>query len=132
MNQKGIEWKRAKDIVKDPMLFGDKISVESLRLGEIANTYYLSALSALSQYPNLINQIFITKKKNQECVYQVSHFIDGEFQIVYIDDFVPVLKGTSTPFFTKTTSFEIWGLLLEKAWAKVNGWLFKYCNLFNI
>ena len=121
MNPKGIEWKRAKDIVKDPMLFGDKISVESLRLGEIANTYYLSALSSLSQYPNLINQIFITKKVNQECVYQVSLFIDGEFQIVYIDDFVPVLKGTSTPFFTKTTSFEIWGLLLEKAWAKVNG-----------
>ena len=121
MNPKGIEWKRAKDLVQDPMLFEDKISVDSLRLGEIANTYYLSTLSALCQYPNLINQIFITKKINQECIYQVSLFIDGEFQIVYIDDFVPVLKGTTTPFFTKTTSFELWGLLLEKAWAKVNG-----------
>ena len=121
MNPKGIEWKRAKDIVKDPVLFEDKITIDSLRLGEIANTYYLSALSALAQYPNLISQIFITKKINQECVYQISLFIDGEFQIVYIDDFVPVLKGTSTPFFTKTNSNELWGLLLEKAWAKVNG-----------
>lgn len=121
MNPKGIEWKRAKDLVADPMLFEDKISVDSLRLGEIANTYYLSALSALAQFPNLINEIFITKKINQECVYQVSLFIDGEFQTVFIDDFVPVMKGTSTPFFTKTTSFELWGLLLEKAWAKVNG-----------
>ena len=121
MNPKGIEWKRAKDIVQDPMLFEDKISVDSLRLGEIANTYYLSTLSALCQYPNLINQIFITKKINQECIYQVSLFIDGEFQVVYIDDFIPVLKGTTTPFFTKTTSSELWGLLLEKAWAKVNG-----------
>ena len=84
------------------MLFEDKISVDSLRLGEIANTYYLSTLSALCQYPNLINQIFITKKINQECIYQVSLFIDGEFQVVYIDDFIPVLKGTTTPFFTKT------------------------------
>jgi hypothetical protein len=90
MNPKGIEWKRARDIVQDPMLFEDKISVDSLRLGEIANTYYLSTLSALSQFPNLINQIFITKKINQECIYQISLFIDGEFQIVYIDDFVPV------------------------------------------
>ena len=121
MNPKGIEWKRAKDLVTDPMLFEDKVSVDSLRLGEIANTYYLSALHGLSQYPNLINQLFITKKVNQECVYQISLFIDGEFQTVFIDDFVPVVKGTSTPFFTKTTSSEIWGLLLEKAWAKVNG-----------
>ena len=121
MNPKGIEWKRAKDLVQDPMLFEDKVTIDSLRLGEIANTYFLSTLSALSQFPNLISQIFITKKLNQECVYQVSLFIDGEFQIVYIDDFIPVLKGTSTPFFTKTTSFELWGLLLEKAWAKVNG-----------
>ena len=121
MNPKGIEWKRARDIVQDPMLFEDKISVDSLRLGEIANTYYLSTLSALSQFPNLINQIFITKKINQECIYQISLFIDGEFQIVYIDDFVPVLRGTTTPFFTKTNSFVLWGLLLEKAWAKVNG-----------
>ena len=121
MNPKGIEWKRLKDIVKDPLLFEDKISVDSLRLGEIANTYFLSALSALAQYPNLINQIFITKKINQECVYQLSLFIDGEFQVVFIDDCIPVLKGTTTPFFTKTNSFEIWGLLLEKAWAKVNG-----------
>ena len=121
MNPKGIEWKRARDLVQDPMLFEDKISVDSLRLGEIANTYYLSALSALSQFPNLINQLFITKKINQECVYQISLFIDGEFQTVFIDDYVPVLKTTSTPFFTKTTSSELWGLLLEKAWAKVNG-----------
>ena len=121
MNPNGIEWKRAKDLVADPMLFEDKITVDSLRLGEIANTYYLSALAALAQYPNLINQIFITKKINQECVYQISLFIDGEFQIVFIDDFIPVIKGTTTPFFTKTNSFELWGLLLEKAWAKVNG-----------
>ena len=121
MNPKGIEWKRAKDLVADPTLFEDKISVDSLRLGEIANTYYLSALAALAKYPNLINQIFITKKINQECVYQISLFIDGEFQTVFIDDFIPVLKGTTTPFFTKTNSFELWGLLLEKAWAKVNG-----------
>lgn len=101
MNPNGIEWKRAKDLVADPTLFEDKITVDSLRLGEIANTYYLSALAALAQYPNLINEIFITKKINQECVYQISLFIDGEFQIVFIDDFIPVIKGTTTPFFTK-------------------------------
>ena len=121
MNPKGIEWKRAKDLVQDPVIFEDSISADSLRLGEIANTYYISALSALSQFPNIINHLFITKKVNQECVYQISLFVDGEFQTVFIDDFIPVVKGTSTPFFTKTTTSELWGLLLEKAWAKVNG-----------
>ena len=102
------------------MLFENKISVDSLRLGEITNTYYLRVLSSLSQFPNLINEIFITKKNKSRMCISVSLFIGGEFQTVFIDDFVPVMKGTFTPFFTKTILFELWVLILENVWTKVN------------
>ena len=121
LNQNSFEWKRVKDFINEPMLFEDKINPNVFRVGEIANTYFLSVLSALEEYPNLINQIFITKQTNQEGVYQVSLFIDGEFQTVFVDDFFPISKTKKSPIFTKTTTSDFWGMILEKAWAKVNG-----------
>ena len=47
-------------------------------------------------------------------------FIDGIWQIVVIDDYFPVFKGTKKFAFTRTNGNEIWVLILEKAWAKVN------------
>ena len=127
INPKEVEWKRAKELIQDPVVFEGSINFDSLRLGEIADTYFHTAIAALAPYPNLINQIFITKQSNEEGVYQLSLFIDGQFQIVYVDDFFPCKKVTNKQapilnlFFSRTTTFEIWGMLLEKAWAKVNG-----------
>lgn len=47
--------------------------------------------------------------------------INGEFQTIMLDDFVPVKKGTNQIAFTKSGGGEIWVPLLEKAWAKANG-----------
>ena len=48
-------------------------------------------------------------------------FIDGEWQIVIIDDFFPTSSNTGNIAFTRPNGNELWVILLEKAWAKING-----------
>ena len=117
-----IEWKRSKKILFEPHLFEGEISTKNISPGIITSSYFLSSIDALCKYPYLISKIFITKEYNKDnCFFELLLFIDGEFQIVYLDDYFPCLKGTSVPYFTKPTTFELWYMLLEKAWAKVNG-----------
>ena len=117
-----IEWSRSKKIFAQPNLFEGEINTKNISTGIITNSYFLSAVEALCKYPNLISKIFLTKEYNKEkCYFELLLFIDGEFQLVYLDDYFPCIKGTSVPYFTKTTTFELWFLLLEKAWAKVKG-----------
>ena len=117
-----IEWKRSKKILFEPHLFEGEININNISTGIIINSYFLSAIDALCKYPHLISKIFITREYNKDyCFFELLLFIDGEFQIVYLDDYFPCIKGTSVPYFTKPTTFELWLMLLEKAWAKVNG-----------
>ena len=91
-------------------------------MGIITNSYFLSAIYVLCKYPHLISKIFVTNEYNKDnCFFELLLFIDGEFQIIFLDDYFPCIKGTSVFYFSKPTSFELWLMLLEKAWAKVNG-----------
>ena len=51
--------------------------------------------------------------------------INGEFKIVEIDDYFPCWKhhnGTFTSAFSRPRNESVlWVLILEKAWAKING-----------
>lgn len=116
-----IEWKRASEIFPEPYLFENKIRLDSVIPGKVGNVYFLSALAALSQYPGIIRKIFLTQEYNPDGFYKLQLFLDGEYRTIYIDDFFPCLKGTNIPYFSKSNNFELWALLLEKAWAKVNG-----------
>ena len=48
--------------------------------------------------------------------------VNGQFKTIIIDDYIPV-KTTNPyePAFSKSRSRNIWVILLEKAWAKLNG-----------
>ena len=116
-----IEWKRAKEICPEPHLFEGELSTKNITLGKVGSSYFFSSISAIADYPGLISKIFITKDYNPDGFYSLILFLDGEYQIVFIDDYFPCLKGTNIPYFSKSNNFELWPLLLEKAWAKVNG-----------
>jgi hypothetical protein len=116
-----IEWKRANEILPEPHLFEGEIKTKRVINGRIGIPYYLSSISALCDVPGLITKIFITKDYNPNGFYSLLLFIDGEYQIVYIDDYFPCLKGTNIPYFTKPNNFALWPMILEKAWAKING-----------
>ena len=61
---------------------------------------------------------------NQDGYYEIILIIDGKPNIVIVDDFIPVrMSNSNKPYccFAKPNENELWVLLLEKAWAKING-----------
>ena len=114
------QWKRVRDIKKGEWkLFEGKIEFEDVKQGSLGDCYFLSAISALTKYPNLLIEKFRTTKYTDIGYYEVVLFVDGEWQIVFVDDYYPI-DGDEFPF-AKPNNNELWAILLEKAWAKVNG-----------
>jgi hypothetical protein len=116
-----ITWKRATDIFPYCKLFVDKIEAGDIMQGSLGNCYFLSAIAALTEFPNLIHKIFKTDKISDSGLYEIALFIDGEWQIVIIDDYIPYDAEQDNAAFTQANGQEIWVLMIEKAWAKVNG-----------
>lgn len=116
-----IEWKCASELFSKYLLFDEKIEFSDIKQGSLGNCYFLSAIAALTEFPHLIYQIFRTKEVSPNGYYEIVLFIDGEWQVVFVDDYVPVQKGTKNFTFARPNGNELWVILLEKAWAKVNG-----------
>ena len=74
----------------------------------------------LTQYEERIQSLFITKIKNNVGAYAVTLLIQGEEHIITIDDLI-ACKKNGHPAFSKSRLEELWLILLEKAWAKING-----------
>lgn len=85
---------------------------------------------ALSAHPNLISEIIISKGVSKVGVYSTRLYYNGIPIEVVIDDFFPCLPCTTSssskpkwfrPVFAYTKSNEIWGMIIEKAFAKLYG-----------
>ncbi len=87
MDVSELEWKRIGDIYSKSLIFEDNIEFDDIKQGNLGNGYFLSAISALTEIPYLIYQIFRTKEKNDQGYFEVVLYIDGEWQVVVIDDF---------------------------------------------
>lgn len=133
-----IDWKKVNELFQNPSLFPNskkfnqdnkqeeyiefKISFKQNK-GELFShyTHFYHSISLLTQIPGLIEKIFKTKTINPENYYELYVYIKGEYQILILDDFFPVVKGTSSLRFAKPVKEEIWLPLLEKAFAKTHG-----------
>ena len=125
-----IEWKRLNEIIPNPVIYEENINASNLRYGRLSYIYFLSVLTALSgKFPSIFTKIILNKEYSQDGIYQIILFVDSEFQIVYIDDYFPVIKNSNILYFIKSSNFDFWPLLIEKAWAKVNG---GYQNIINL
>ena len=123
-----IEWRRASTIFPPGYKVIDKIEIDDIKQGGLGDCYFLSAISALAEFPCLIKHILRTSKVNSSGYYEVVMYIDSVWQIVVIDDYFPVFKGTKDLAFTRTNGNEIWVIILEKAWAKVNRGYLNICG----
>jgi hypothetical protein len=123
---KDIEFKSAKEIWgENADIFGEgPITLEDIKLGKGKDAYFVAVLAALAEFPILIIQLFKTMKYKPGKAIQIALNIEGKWKIVSIDDKFPVEKGTNTPIFSNANNNKLWGVFLEKAWAKINnGWL---------
>ena len=116
-----IVWKRVTEVSSKWELFEGKIEFNDVQQGSLGDCYFLSSITALTEYPYLIKEKFRTKSFNEEGYYEIIFFIDGEWQIVFIDDYFPYNTRTRNFAFALPHNNELWAILLEKAWAKLNG-----------
>ena len=122
-----IEFKRAHQIFEQKneryVLIADNMKMDDIIPGEIDDTYFLFSVQNLCKNPGNINKLFLKNSDffNPHGYYELLLFINGKPQIVIVDDYLPVKKGTNELVFAKSKKNEIWISLLEKAWAKVNG-----------
>eukprot|EP01022_Parablepharisma_sp_SALTPOND_P012581 TRINITY_DN161_c0_g2_i7.p1 TRINITY_DN161_c0_g2~~TRINITY_DN161_c0_g2_i7.p1 ORF type:complete len:542 (-),score=43.56 TRINITY_DN161_c0_g2_i7:1013-2638(-) len=100
-------------------LFGE-ISPSRIVQGRLGDCYFLSAVSALAEFPDRVKSIFVTREVNPSGCYALQVYISGYLRTMVVDDYIPCYPGTWKPAFTKSIGNELWVLLLEKAWAKVN------------
>ncbi len=127
INQEEIDYISAEEIFgNNYLVFEDRIELDDVKNSNTSNNYFLSVLTSITQFPTLIYNLFRTREVNNIGYYEVILFVEGEWQIVVLDSFFPVKKGTQNLIFTKPNNNELWVLLLEKAWSKVNkGYLSK-------
>ena len=129
INTNKIGFARASDIFPNGYeLFSEKIEMSDVIQGELGDCYFLSSVANLSKYPGLIQKLFKTKDTNRDGFYEIVLFIDGKPQVVIVDDYLPIDKTTRRPCYAQSKGNEIWVMLLEKAWAKVNG---GYANIIS-
>ena len=120
---------RAKEIFQnDYNLFSDKIEMGDVQQGSLGDCYFLSSVASLCKFPNLIKRMFRQSAKNEDGFYEITLYIDGKRQIIIVDDYLPAFKKNKKPCYAQSNKNEIWVMLLEKAWAKVNG---GYANIIS-
>ena len=78
-------------------------------------------MTCLSAKREELEKIFITTDVNMAGIYAMRLMVNGEFKTIIVDDYVPVDINSGYPAFSSTRSGNAWVLLLEKAWAKLNG-----------
>ena len=116
-----ISFFRPKEILGDDYcLFSEKIEIDDVKQGEIGDCYFISSIANLCKFPNKIRKMFKQTTKNENGFYEIEFCIDGKNQIVIIDDYLPAFKDSKKACYAQPIKKQIWVMLLEKAWAKVN------------
>ena len=118
-------WARATDVPElnddegQLAIFADAITPTDIQQGLLGDCYFLSVLSVLTEKPERIERLFAISEMNQQGIWAVKLYKNGEHAEVVMDDFVPCLDGE--PCFSKANGNELWVIILEKAWAKLHG-----------
>ena len=116
--------------------------VGDVRQGRLSNCYFMGALATLATCQEKVVELFpeipmdlrgeskakydhsgvAEQQYNEEGVYAVRFWRQGKIRVVVIDDWIPCNQN-GRPCFAGFTSngFEIWSMLVEKAYAKLNG-----------
>jgi len=119
-NWRNLKWKRESETLKFTKIFDETIESKEIKIGDFSNKNFISVISALSEFPNLIKKLFIFDKKNENAYFCVKLCKDGLYKEIIIDDFFPFKNQTELAF-TSDYKNVLWPQILEKAYAKAYG-----------
>eukprot|EP00457_Paulinella_chromatophora_P001707 gb/GEZN01001709.1/.p1 GENE.gb/GEZN01001709.1/~~gb/GEZN01001709.1/.p1 ORF type:complete len:881 (-),score=102.55 gb/GEZN01001709.1/:225-2648(-) len=119
-----VVWKRPAEFLDRVSVF-DGIDPNDINQGMLGNCWFCCALSAVAEFPNLIQDMFVSKVASSVGVYQLRLYNETEADVcvVTVDDLFPC-NVSGGPLFTSNKGNEIWVLLIEKAYAKMMGCYF--------
>jgi hypothetical protein len=119
-----FKWERAdKFLDKTYEIFYQGIDVNDIIQGKIGNCYFQSAVAALTFFPQLVYRLFYFKDRTKNHQYGVFIRKKGVWELMIMDDYFPVfgkLKPRPAGCISQDRK-ELWVMLLEKAWSKMNG-----------
>ena len=124
--KKEITWKTSREILgKNTVILPEKIDNSNFNQGCIGDCYFISCVNSLSQVPQLLNFIMGLSSKSYgnkgSNIFIVYFFIDGKWKIVKVKDSFPCFKDSKELVGVKPKDNELFMMILEKAWAKING-----------
>jgi hypothetical protein len=118
----GFSWARSdKILAKGYEIFYEGIQVTDIMQNKIGNCYFLSAVAALSIFPDLVTRLLREKDISPTRQYAIYIRKKGIWQLMLLDDYFPVhgkFKKAACCF--SQDRKELWVMLLEKAWSKLN------------
>ena len=88
-----IWFERWPEIYPSADLFQYETIWEDVAQGNVGNCYFLASITALSKFDEVLEDIFITKEKNEAGIHGVQFYIRGKPWIVDVDDYLPFLGG---------------------------------------
>ncbi len=115
-------WMRAEQLFS-----GQKFAVletvqpSAVHQGILADCYFLSSLSSLAKNPDRVRKLFLSSSRSPDGCYRIYGFINGVKKLFEVDDYFVTDPTTNSLAFAHPEGRELWVLLLEKLWAKVNG-----------
>lgn len=95
--------------------------MNDIEQGALGDCYFLSALSAIGEWPSRLNKLFLTNTTNSAGVFATQIYIRGIPNTVVIDDYLPFSSKGKLVFDNIADDGSLFAPLMEKAWAKVNG-----------
>ena len=115
---KYLEWKKI-PLNENYKIFDDKIDCTNVEQGALGTCYFLEAISTLSNYGQLLYQLFPNENIKNDGFYEICLFHKGKWVKVLIDDYFLFYKGTNYFVFTQPIQKCLYSCFLEKAYAKI-------------
>jgi hypothetical protein len=132
-----IEWKRLSDIFKnDETSLFEKDNDNFFNFSSLNKIFkesnFFNVISEMINYPDLLKCLLKGRiTENKLGYYEICLFINGEWQVVTIDDYLPVIQiqNKFELIFSNPNKSNLFVVLLEKALSKVYGSYYKlYSN----
>ena len=93
---------RLSDLYPDYDLFEKEINCNKFKQTYLVDCYFINCLSLISNHSQLITQLFCLDKKRKDGYYEIYLFVNREWQIIILDDYIPVINIKNSSIWSDT------------------------------
>ena len=89
--------------------------------GEIGNCWFMHGASIVGLKPGRLEKVFYNTELSSNGIYALRMYVLGVPTTITIDDHLPLSENGTSVFAGVSPDGAVWGPIIEKAFAKVNG-----------